>query len=102
MGLRAHFKENYTGVETGVHFKPPIKQGAFVRSSWTAWVCLFLTSSAQAQLSTHAYRTLGQVDLRQNGLNRVQGVEMNAPTALALDNRDGALHLYVADTRNNR
>ena len=73
-----------------------------MRSCCTAWICLFLAGAAQAQLSTSSYRALGQVDLRQNGLNRVQGVEMYTPSAIALDNRDGGLHLYVADTRNNR
>jgi uncharacterized protein (TIGR03437 family) len=57
---------------------------------------------AQAQLSTNAYRALGQPDLNQNGINRVQGVEMYGPTAVALDARGGAVHLYVSDTHNNR
>ena len=57
---------------------------------------------APAQLSTSAYRALGQPDLRQNGVNMVRGMELNAPSGLALDARDGLLHLYVADTRNHR
>ena len=57
---------------------------------------------AAAQLSTSAYRVLGQGDLRHNSVNRVYGVEMYAPAAVAVDGRDGPVHLYVADTRNNR
>jgi uncharacterized protein (TIGR03437 family) len=45
---------------------------------------------------------LGQTDLRQNGVNRVQGVELNSPSAIALDSRDGQLHLYILDTGNSR
>jgi uncharacterized protein (TIGR03437 family) len=65
-------------------------------------VGVLVNGIGQAQLSTSAYRALGQPDLRQNGVNRVQGVETYAPMALAVDARDGAIHLYVADTRNNR
>ena len=65
-------------------------------------IFLLVNCASRAQLSVSAYRALGQSDLRQNGVNRVQGVEMNAPTAVAIDGRGGALHLYVADTRNNR
>lgn len=57
---------------------------------------------AHAQLSGSAYRALGQTDLRQNGVNRVQGVELNTPAAVALDARDGQLHLYILDTGNSR
>ena len=64
-------------------------------------ICLSV-GIGQAQVSNSAYRALGQADLRQNGVNRVYGVEMYAPTAIALDERDGTTHLYVADTRNNR
>src|SRR5713226_6399498 len=53
----------------------------------------------QAQLSTSAYRALGQPDLRQNGVNMVEAGTLSAPRALALDS-DG--HLYVADTFNHR
>jgi len=57
---------------------------------------------AGAQISPTAYRALGQPDLQQNGVNMVQGLEMNGPVAVALDARDGALHLYISDRRNNR
>jgi len=73
-----------------------------VRWSSKAAVCGLAAGMAYAQLSTNAYRGLGQADLRQNGINRVQGVELFAPFAIALDDRDGHLHLYVADTRNHR
>jgi uncharacterized protein (TIGR03437 family) len=66
---------------------------------------LFLLLSATvsfAQLSSTAYRVLGQVDLSQNGLNMVQGVELYGPSGVALDTRGGQTHLYVADTSNSR
>jgi uncharacterized protein (TIGR03437 family) len=58
--------------------------------------------SLQAQVSKSAYRGLGQPDLRQNGVNMVQGVEMYNPAGVALDARDGVIHLYVSDSRNHR
>jgi uncharacterized protein (TIGR03437 family) len=61
-----------------------------------------LAAGARAQLSSSAYRALGQPDLHENGLNIVQGSGMYSPFSVALDARDGGLHLYVADTRNNR
>ena len=66
---------------------------------------LFLLLSgavAHAQLSSTAYRALGQVDLLQNGLNLVQGVELYSPGGIALDTRGGQTHIYVSDTRNSR
>jgi uncharacterized protein (TIGR03437 family) len=57
---------------------------------------------AHAQLSSTAYRVLGQVGFQQNGLNMVQGVELSDPESVALDFRNGQLHVYVSDTRNNR
>ncbi len=61
-----------------------------------------LVAPALAQLNPSAFRELGQPDLRQNGLNGVQGSEMASPSGVALDARGGVLHLYVADTSNNR
>lgn len=58
--------------------------------------------SALAQLSASSYRALGQTDLRRNGVNLVQGLEMHNPSAVALDGRGGMIHLYVSDTRNHR
>jgi uncharacterized protein (TIGR03437 family) len=55
-----------------------------------------------AQLSTSAYRVLGQPDLRQNGVNLVQGVELSRPSGVALDSRDGQTHIYISDTQNSR
>ena len=58
--------------------------------------------AAHAQLSLSAYRALGQMDLRQNSLNMVQGVELNQPSGIALDLRGGPVHIYISDTRNSR
>src|SRR5215467_7710121 len=57
---------------------------------------------AQSQVSTSAYRVLGQPDLRQDGVNLVQGVEFYSPTGVAVDSRGGQIHVYVADTLNSR
>ncbi len=73
-----------------------------MRISQSICIALLASGMAHAQLSTTAYRALGQPDLNQNGVNRVQGVEMYGPTAVALDARGGAVHLYVSDTHNNR
>src|SRR3954453_15730242 len=54
------------------------------------------------QAFSSAYRVLGQTDLRQNGLNLVQGGELNQPRSIALNSRGGQNHLYIADTRNSR
>ena len=56
-------------------------------------------TAGQAQLSLSAYRTLGQTDLRQNGVNMVGPGTLSSPQAVAVDH-DG--HLYVADTSNHR
>src|ERR1700690_1993874 len=69
----------------------------------TAWILVTgLSVPGSAQLSSSAYRELGQVDFRQNGVNRVQGSELGQPAGIALDARDGRLHVYVADTGNHR
>ncbi|MCX6633419.1 MAG: NHL repeat-containing protein [Candidatus Solibacter sp.] len=60
------------------------------------------SGAIHAQLSSSAYRVLGQTDLRQNGLNLVQGVELYLPSSIALDARGGQTHLYISDTRNSR
>lgn len=67
-----------------------------------AVLALLAASAANAQLSTSAYRALGQPDLRQNGLNMVEGLELLTPTGLALDNRGGQLRIYISDTGNHR
>ncbi len=54
------------------------------------------------QISSKAYRALGQADLTRNGLNRVQGTEMASPGSVSIDFREGRLRLYVADTGNHR
>src|ERR1044072_1900125 len=55
-----------------------------------------------AQLSGSAYRVFGQLDMRRNGVNLVQGTELCGPGGLATDSRDGQVHIYIADTRNAR
>src|ERR1700683_1780867 len=55
-----------------------------------------------AQVSSTAYRVLGQVDLQESGLNMVQGVEMHLPLGVALDSRGGQTHIYISDTSNSR
>ena len=65
-------------------------------------LALLLAPAAAQQLNPSAFRVLGQPDLRQNGLNGVDGSELTSPSAVALDARGGELHLYVADTGNNR
>ena len=65
-------------------------------------VTLLAVCSLYGQLSSSAYRVLGQPDLRQNGINMVQGVELYAPVGIALDARGGQTHIYIADTRNSR
>src|SRR3954451_11756862 len=63
---------------------------------------LLAAAVLHAQVSSSSYRVLGQVDLHQNGLNMVQGVELNQPGGIALDTRGGQTHLYISDTRNSR
>ena len=55
-----------------------------------------------AQLSTSAYRVLGQPDLWQNGVNMVLGAELSGPSGVAIDAREGQIRIYISDTRNNR
>jgi uncharacterized protein (TIGR03437 family) len=69
---------------------------------YAAALLLLFGGPVPAQLSSSAYRLLGQPDFKQNGVNRIQGMEMHLPAAVALDTRAGSLHLYVADSRNNR
>ncbi len=69
-------------------------------------VCLLpfvlLSWSARAQISPSAYRVLGQTTLSYDGLNLVQGIELNTPTGVALDGRGAQVHLYIADSLNSR
>jgi uncharacterized protein (TIGR03437 family) len=67
-----------------------------------AFVTVIAAAGLWAQVSPSAYRALGQADLRQNGINRLQGVELYSPSGIALDTREGTTRLYIADTRNNR
>ncbi len=60
------------------------------------------SSCAPGQISSSAYRVLGQPDLRQRGPNIVQSVSLSSPGGVALDSRGGQLHLYIADTGNAR
>ncbi|MCC6536241.1 MAG: hypothetical protein IT162_01740 [Bryobacterales bacterium] len=59
-------------------------------------------AAAQAQLSTTAYRVLGQRTFTGNARNLAQGVEFDSPNAIALDTRGGTVRLYVADSGNHR
>ncbi|HLH44543.1 MAG TPA: hypothetical protein VKV74_16245 [Bryobacteraceae bacterium] len=63
---------------------------------------LTVSAGLQAQLSTSAYRALGQPSLTQNGANLVQGLELASPTSIAIDPRNGATHIYIADLGNSR
>ena len=56
-------------------------------------------ASDQARLSLSAYRALGQMDLRANGVNMVDGTALSSPIGIAVDSQG---HLYVADTSNHR
>jgi uncharacterized protein (TIGR03437 family) len=78
------------------------KQPYFVAICFSTLFALAGAADLSAQISASAYRVLGQPDLRLNGLNLVQGVELNSPAAIALDGRLGPVHLYVSDTRNSR
>ena len=68
----------------------------------TFLLALACTAAGHAQISPSAYRVLGQTDLHHDGANMVQGVELNSPTSMAVDDRQGLLHLYIADTGNSR
>jgi len=65
-------------------------------------VPLLAAAALHAQISSSAYRVLGQPDLHQNSLNMVQGTELNQPGGIALDLRGGQTHLYISDTNNSR
>src|SRR5260370_10959544 len=67
-----------------------------------AYIFVLAGGVVSAQVSSTAYRALGQKGLRHKGVNMVQGVELNGPGGIALDFRDGQLHLYIADTGNAR
>lgn len=67
------------------------------------WVFLLAgAGTAQVQLSSSAYRVLGQMDFHFDGLNMVQGIELYSPSGVALDSRNGQTHIYIADTGNSR
>ncbi len=72
------------------------------RASCVCVLATAFTAAAQAQISISAYRVLGQVNSTNNGLNMVQGVELNSPSGIALDTRGAQVHLYIADTINSR
>ena len=72
------------------------------RSCVYALAGAFWAIAAQAQISPSAYRVLGQGNSNNNGLNMVQGVELNLPNGIALDTRGAQVHLYIADTLNSR
>ena len=63
---------------------------------------LLFAGCAEAQISGSAYRVLGQPDLEQRGTNIVQAVSLFTPSGIAVDARNGQVHLYIADTGNAR
>lgn len=63
---------------------------------------VFTAGALFGQLSPSARRVLGQPDLRQNGFNSLEGVELYSPSAVAVDERDEETHVYVVDRLNNR
>lgn len=63
---------------------------------------LLIAGVCHAQLSSTAYRVLGQTDLQLNGLNMVTGQGLNSPIGVALDARGGQVHIFIADTQNSR
>ena len=66
-------------------------------------LCVLLAAgTVQAQLSSSAYRVLGQTDLQSNGLNMAGGVSLHNPGGVALDVRGGQEHVYICDTGNSR
>jgi len=69
---------------------------------WIALLFIAWAGAMRGQVSGSAYRVVGQPDLLQNGVNRVQGIELFSPSALALDPRGGQVHVYVSDTSNSR
>jgi uncharacterized protein (TIGR03437 family) len=75
-----------------------------LEQSWVGRSLLLVLAAgaAQAQISTSAYRVLGQADLLQNGINMVLGVELYAPSDVAVDSRGGQVHIYISDTANSR
>ena len=74
----------------------------FAVPTLTILLGLTLAPAGLAQLSTSAFRALGQPDLRLNSFNSVDGSEFRGPSGVAVDTRGGAARLYVADFGNNR
>lgn len=81
-----------------------LRRAAAVTLRFGCWLSLVAGSQGamQAQISGAAYRALGQGDLTRNAVNRLQGMELSAPNAVALDSRNGLTRIYVADTGNHR
>lgn len=77
------------------HYRPK-------RAVGLAIAALLAVAAYGQQLSSSAYRVLGQLDFRHSGVNMVQGVELNTPSSIALDARGGLVRIYVADTANAR
>jgi uncharacterized protein (TIGR03437 family) len=84
-----------------------MEKNSTVARRWTKYPVLAAvicgtTTLAFGQISSRAYRALGQADLAQNGLNRIEGAEFTSPSAVAVDVRGGQARLYVADKGNHR
>src|SRR6185295_19950729 len=82
--------------------KNPSRFRGCVRACCALLAVQFAAGGMWAQVSQSAYRALGQVDLRRNGVNSVLGSELNNPLGVAIDNRNGLNRIYIADTFNSR
>ena len=84
-----HMRNHYPGLKTA----RDRVSGRFSRARifWAAALGIQITAGCAmgAQVSSSAYRALGQADLRRNGVNGVQGLELNSPLGVALDRRGG-------------
>jgi uncharacterized protein (TIGR03437 family) len=85
-----------------MNFFQPSSNRRASRCALALGALLLLSGQAPAQVSQSAYRALGQLDLRRNAVNSVQGNELNNPLGIALDNRNGLNRLYIADSFNSR
>src|SRR4051794_23727114 len=97
-----HMRNHYPGLKTASdRASGRCSRG---RSFWAAALAIQITAGCAvgAQVSSSAYRALGQADLRRNGVNGVQGLELNSPLGVALDRRGGQTYIYIADTLNSR
>src|SRR5436309_738452 len=50
-------------------------------------IALWSSAAAHAHIASTAYRVLRQASLQNNGMNLVPGLELNAPSGIAIDAR---------------